>query len=673
MPDFSPDSLSEQRRQFFLALSEHLRTEQDERELTRGASELLGRLLGVHRVAFAHPEDDALVVEADWTDGSVETSVGRHHFTDTNPDALLRGEARTSPDITLDDRIGPDTVAKLKALQIASGMDVPIMRDGVFTALLTVHSRVLRDWTQDEINLAEEAAERTWAARERLRAEGAEKETRALLDALLRHAPVGIYVKDQEGRYLLANPQMGDLMGQPVEAVIGRTAADLLDADFAAEVARDDRQVLEEARPLAVERRMERPGAPYEWTLISRFPIQTRPDGPVQIAGFDIDISGQKRAEAELLRSQEALYQSEKLTALGSLLAGVSHELNNPLSIVVAQSEMMELQAADTPLAARAAEIRVAAERCAKIVQTFLAMARHRPPERRSVDINAMVDTALALVAYNLRSSGVRVERELGASLPPLWADADQLHQVIINLVINAQQAMQEQSGERRLTIRTSTAGPDHLEIEVEDNGPGIPDDIRRRIFEPFFTTKAQGVGTGVGLSFSMGLVEAHGGTLRLEDNGSGARFRIRLPMGAPVEPADTVETVRPSIRPMGRRTALVVDDEPGIARALAEYLELDGYECDIAGSGAQAMSRLQMQDYDLVVSDLRMPDMDGPALFAWIRAQRPELADRVCFATGDTLGDGAAQFLAREQRPFIEKPFTLASVRRLLGEVAGS
>ena len=671
MPDATRQKADERRRRYFLALSEALRQATDPAAALSAGQSLLGEHLAASRVAFARPDGEVLVVEDEWLAPGIVSSVGRHHFTDVSPDALLRGEARCSPDITRDDRIGPDTIGKLLALQVRSGLDVPVMRDGAFIALLTVHQDRLRGFTDEELSLAEETAERTWVAVERLQAEAAERETRALLQALMQNAPIGIYVKDAAGRYQMANPQMGQLLDVPAHAIVGHTARELVDPAKASEIEAAEQRVLETLTPETVESYLPRNGGPYEWTLVTRFPVQTRPDGPIQVAGFDMDITSRKRTEADLLRSQETLYQTEKLTALGSLLAGVSHELNNPLSIVVAQSEMMEIQSADTALADRAREIRIAAERCARIVQTFLAMARHRPPERRAVDLNAVVETVLELVAYNLRSHGIEVEHSAGSNLPIIWADPDQLHQVIVNLVVNAQHAMQDRPGERRLQVVTRASGRGHVEVEISDTGPGVPDDIRRRIFEPFFTTKAQGIGTGVGLSFSLGLVEAHGGVLRLAPNGpgKGAVFQMILPIGAATaDDALVVETE--AARALGRRCSLVVDDEPAIGRLLAEYLLMEGFDSDVCTSGADAVARLQTRGYDLIVSDLRMPELDGPALYAWIKAERPELARVTAFATGDTLGAEAARFLNEERRPFIEKPFTRAAVNRLLSEI---
>ena len=379
------------------------------------------------------------------------------------------------------------------------------------------------------------------------------------------------------------------------------------------------------------------------------------------------------RAEIALQRSREALFQSEKMTALGSLLAGVSHELNNPLSIIVAQAELLELEVADTPAAARAEKIRRAAQRSARIVQTFLAMARQKAPNRTVVHLNDVVSAALDLTIYGLRSNGILLEEQLVDALPRVMGDADQLHQVVVNLVINAQHAMQDSDGERRLMLTTGPAdGGKRVMLEVADTGPGITPEVRRRIFEPFFTTKPQHLGTGVGLSLSQGIVDAHDGTLEVLPTRRGATFRMTLP-AMEVPPAGEEDAdARPSAisPPQADRRVLIVDDEVELADSLADIFTRLGFAASVAYGGRQAQAMLSERSFELVVTDLRMPDLDGAALFGWAVETRVSLRYGFAFMTGDILSPAAKALLAHPETRFLEKPFTLASVEAFVGDL---
>lgn len=498
------------------------------------ALETLGRHLGATRVNYGEVDEDLrqIVVERDWTDGThsvvgvwpteaVGASILAEHAT---------GATFVTEDLWLDPRFDAvDRQPYADAHNVAI-LTVPLVKDGRLEALLSIQQNRPRQWTPEEIKLAEEVADRTWSALQRARAVIARRESETLLSAIMLHAPIGIYLKDAQGRYVAANREMGRLFGRPIEDILGRTAADLLGEDYAQSIDAYDQQTLSSGRMSAIEEYL--PGATqYEWSLVMRFPVQLAPDVPAQIAGFDIDITAQKRAEIELERSRQALFQSMKLTALGSLLAGVSHELNNPLSVVIGQAQMLQERTEGTPLAERALKIRNAAERCSRIVQTFLAMARQQHPERRACDLNALVETALDLTEYGLWQAGVDVERSLSPELPPAFADHDQMQQVLVNLIVNAQQALAERAGPRRLRVLTE-AREDGVRLVVSDNGPGVPPQVRCQIFDPFFTTKPKGAGTGVGLSFSLGVVEAHGGSLVLLDGeDEGAAFELVLPL----------------------------------------------------------------------------------------------------------------------------------------------
>ena len=396
---------------------------------------------------------------------------------------------------------------------------------------------------------------------------------------------------------------------------------------------------------------------------------QRLPDGCI-VSTYN-NITDRVRTERELQRQREKSYQNEKLSALGSLLAGVSHELNNPLSVVIGQAALLESMAGDGEIAERAVKVRIAADRCAKIVKTFLSMARQRPADRRPIQINRLVDDVLELVTHQLSAADVTVTRDLASDLPPVAGDSDQLSHVLLNLFINAQQAMLDSPVPRHLVIATSyLATSRQVRITVRDNGPGVPAEIRSRIFDPFFTTKAVGQGTGVGLSVCHGMVSAHGGSISVGDAaGGGAVFSVLLPAGTPEAAAEP--EAAPPPRAASRGEVLVIDDEPDITGFLVEVLELAGHSVDVAASGHEALDLLKARDYTAIICDLRMPHLDGPGLYATLKTLKPQLLERMIFATGDLLNAETARFLEASGRPCIEKPFMPAQIRQLVDEIA--
>jgi PAS domain S-box-containing protein len=463
-----------------------------------------------------------------------------------------------------------------------------------------------------------------------------------------------------------------EIFGFPAEGEVTQDLRDrLVHPDDRAAVAEAVRRVVEEAGEASLEYRVMMPDGEVRWVVTRGVGHRDAAGEPFMATGIVADITPRKSAEAELDRSRQALHQAEKLAALGSLLAGVSHELNNPLSAVIGQAVMLEEDTAGSPFAERARKIRTAAERCGKIVQTFLAMARQRKPDRSRVDVNELVRGVLELTDYGLRTSSVEVRLDLANGLPELMADSDQLHQVLANLIVNAQQALQSQPGVRRLEVTTRRGhAPGSVVIRVADNGPGVPTEIAGRIFDPFFTTKQAGQGTGVGLSFSLGVVEAHGGQLRLAPSNAGAAVGIELP-GQPATPQP--EGREAALGHANGARALVVDDEAAVSETLAELLARQGFHVSTAADGRAAKRALDGEPFDIILSDLRMPGLDGPGLFAWLQASRPELCGRVGFVTGDTLGAGAARFLEESGRPYLEKPFTPASVADFIARIRAS
>ncbi len=378
--------------------------------------------------------------------------------------------------------------------------------------------------------------------------------------------------------------------------------------------------------------------------------------------------------EEQVRERTQRLLQSEKLATMGELLAGVAHELNNPLGIVMGHATLLAMQAQGGPLAERAQKITDAAERCARIVKNFLTMARQRPPERQVVHLNQVVRDTVEMLGYQLRVAKVEPAFSLADDLPALWADPHQLQQVMVNLVVNAQQAMGKTVQPRRIaftTWRDPTANC--VVLEVADTGPGIPPEIQARIFEPFFTTKSVGSGTGLGLSLCRGIVEGHRGTIGLESEpGKGARFRIELPVEAPPKPPQEARGAE-AAPPIRGKTILVVDDEPLIGELLRDMLAADEHHVETVANGVLALEQLQQRAFDVIMCDMRMPDLDGPGLYRELERRNPGLLGRCIFVTGDTLNAQTREFFEATNVPRVGKPFSMQEVRSAVQRVLRS
>lgn len=403
---------------------------------------------------------------------------------------------------------------------------------------------------------------------------------------------------------------------------------------------------------------------------------------PCAVIGIN-DITERKVAETKIREQESALQQSEKLAALGGLLAGVAHELNNPLSVIVGQAVLMRESAKDEKTTSRADKIHKAGERCARIIKSFLALARRKPPERKAVSINEVIESSIELLAFQLRTDNIELIRHLDAHIPNALADADQMTQVITNLVMNAKQVLQEKEGKRSITIQSwsdSDNGTDgHVYVAVTDNGTGVPPDIIHRIFEPFFTTKPAGAGTGVGLSLCHNIVESHGGRIWVEnvqdtpqeaEFQTGARFTFSLPVckTVAVEEEDTSNSAEQYKVPAQK--ILIVDDEIELGQTLADILQEGGHELILVDNGQKALDVLANEDVDLIISDLRMPVLDGPGLYRALESNKPNYLQRIMFVTGDTLSIPVRDFLSHYALEVIEKPYSAHDVRKGIYQV---
>ena len=505
---------------------------------------------------------------------------------------------------------------------------------------------------------------------ERERTEAALRVSEESYRAIFNAAEDAIFVHEiPSGRFVDVNPRGSSAYGYTREELLAIDVVTLSSGEHTQEEVMKNIARAIAGEQVRVEWHCRNKDGSLRWeeVLLKRVVI----GGHDRVLAMTRDITDRKEAAEALARQREALYQREKLAALGSLLAGVAHELNNPLAVVVARAVLLE--EADHPATrAAAAKIRAAAERCARIVRTFLAMARQRPPERGPIVVNDLITAALDVLGYGLRTSDIEVALALDPGLPSISADADQIHQVFMNLLVNAQQALQDRPPPRRIQIASQLdPGGNAIRVVVADNGPGISEALRARVFEPYFTTKPLGVGIGVGLSVSLGIIEAHGGTLALEHpREGGTAFTIVLPVETAAEPV-AVTPPLPVVATTGR--VLVVDDEAEMRHMLREILERDGHRIATAGSGREALERMSTETYDVILTDLRMPDLDGQSLYREIAERWPERSAGVVFITGDTLAPALRKLAGENERPVILKPFLPSEVRRVIAEVMAS
>jgi PAS domain S-box-containing protein len=360
-----------------------------------------------------------------------------------------------------------------------------------------------------------------------------------------------------------------------------------------------------------------------------------------------------------LRETQAQLVQAAKMSALGQLVSGVAHELNNPLSVIIGYGQLLLARETPEPLR-RPVELMVSqGDRMAKIVRNLLYFARQRPPERGAVDIHMVLEQTLALRLNQLTLSGITVEKDFAKPLPVINGDGQQLEQVFLNLLLNAEQAILEAKPGGRILLRTRVR-PDGRAIfaDVIDDGPGIAPDALPRVFEPFFTTKVVGMGTGLGLSVSYGIAEEHSGRLSVQSRPGETIFTLELPVTEVREYSQDPAARRPPVSGIGR-AALVVEDEPSVQDFVVTLLGETGWRVDVASGGRDGFECVRRNAYDLIVSDMRMPEGDGEEFYRKVLRHDRKLARRFIFITGDTANSEAWSFLEGTDTPVLEKPFS--------------
>ncbi|MGB6544269.1 MAG: ATP-binding protein [Candidatus Acidiferrales bacterium] len=524
------------------------------------------------------------------------------------------------------------------------------------------------------------------------------------LSGLLDSLDSGVLVFDASGRIRAANDRFAQMMGLDaratrelggfeilVETLSGRFAHP---AGFAARW-RERTNSADEASWDELE--LTLPAR----KIVERFvrPVRDAHGGRLGWIEVYRDITSQRLIQSKLL-------QTEKMAALGQLVSGIAHELNNPLTSIQGYAQLLLSRRPGSDRLADAKRICQEAERAGRIVKNLLLFAREAKPERRSVDMNEIVERTLALRSYELKVENIQAELDLDPRLPAILADASQMLQVVLNLVVNAEQSLEQgyelvpdrgldrtAAVRGRIRIRTRRISEHKLAVEVSDDGPGIPPEAIPRIFDPFFTTKPVGVGTGLGLSIVYGIVREHGGEITVESKrGHGATFVVELAVRATPEldlqgvlpgtlselAEDASATRAPMAVASGGRAhnhrsranherVLVVEDEPTVAQLIADVLTEEGYRVDKLLDSREAIERVRTQSYDLVVCDLKMPHVDGRAFYRALTNAANPLQHRLIFVTGDTLSPHTLEFLESSGLPYLAKPFLVEELTQVV------
>src|SRR2546425_373591 len=474
---------------------------------------------------------------------------------------------------------------------------------------------------------------------------------------LFESASDAIVTLDANGRFTTFNHAAENISGSPRQELVGQWFAPLVPDDELPKALMHFQKALAGETGL-FETTFIRKDGEYRTIQVT----YSTPQKDEEVLCVIRDVTDQKML-------QEQLIQSEKMSAIGQLVSGVAHETSCPIAGISAFAQLLLTEKRFPPDQRTAAEMIYAeARRASRIVQNLLTFARQHKPERTPTSVNQVLDDTLELRGYELRVRGIEVVRDYDEQVPETLADAHQLQQVFLNLITNAEQAMEKSPREsQRLIVHTRCAAEAAIRIEIEDTGPGIPPNLLERIFNPFFTTKPTGSGTGLGLSISLCIVREHEGRISAENAPQGgARLVIELPL---IAPRASGEFLREHIHlPVGDRLqVLVVDDEASVRVSLQRYLSSRGHEVETTSSGREALARLRESKFDAVIVDMRMPDLSGEQLYRQLETAEPEHAARVIFTTGQLVDEQVRTFLASTGRPYVPKPFEFSAFDQAL------
>ncbi|HEY1484080.1 MAG TPA: ATP-binding protein, partial [Candidatus Acidoferrum sp.] len=512
--------------------------------------------------------------------------------------------------------------------------------------------------------------------RQQLRTDTALQERNALLKSVFDGTGDAIFVKDQQGRYLIVNQAVANFLNKPIEQIIGKTAFDVADQQTAQELTKDDLSILQTGKTVTVDFQMIHEGA-TRYFLVTRAPYRDSNGQIIGVIGITRDISQYRAIEARLR-------QSQKMEAIGTLAGGVAHDFNNILMVVTGYSSVLaEALRSNPQLHGHVEQIQKAAERATALTRQLLAFSRKQTIQPVKLNLNDVV-TAIEKFLHRLIGENIVISSNLAPTLGTVLADPGQIEQVILNLAVNARDAMPDGGKLSIQTRNTTVRDPksygqleikpgEYVELSVGDSGVGIEPSAQPHIFEPFFTTKPAGKGTGLGLSTVYGIVQQAGGFVTFQSApGTGTTFRMLLPriesaIANTTSPTDHVALVH------GGETVLLVEDDASVCELVQSVLVFQGYSVLAARRPfeAEAMMRSHSGPIHLLLSDVILPGMSGADLARRLIAINPHM--RVLFMSG-YIDDSAVRLEIRERgTAYLQKPFSPKDLIKKVREVLDS
>ncbi|MEW5850014.1 MAG: PAS domain S-box protein [Myxococcota bacterium] len=497
----------------------------------------------------------------------------------------------------------------------------------------------------------------------------AERRQQLLLSAL-ENTQDGIVIADLSGRVMHANAAALRLTGRSPAEVFGAPQWEL--AGPTSEDQAVERKLLanvvQERACSALSTRWLGPDIAVPVSVHCAL-IRDAEEHPIAVVSVQRDLTEERAQQARERAYQDSLLRSEKLSALGGLIAGVAHELNNPLGAVIGYAQLIAMSA--TPeIQEDCGKLTGAAERCRRIVHNLLTFARKHKPEQRPADLNQIVRDAIALVEYEFSVHNIVIELALDPELPLLSLDGHQVQQVLINLLRNSQQAILEARKRGRILISTSLSQGEVV-LRFEDDGPGIPEELRSKVFDPFFTTKEVGQGTGLGLSIAFGIIKEHAGTIRV-DQGTlpGACLVVTLPVMQSAAPPPELPAPPVEERASSGRRILVVDDEEPIRAVVRRVLTRRSHHVDTVANTDEALTLMAHAAYDCILLDQHMPGGTGTDFLERLAATDASVWSRAVLITGDTVDPRTYTFAEQHGVRFCPKPFDLAELQQVVESV---